>query len=401
MNRIFSLLLLGFFFFSGCKTSRFIKLMQLGGVSQNEFVETINFDYQRRLIFIEAEINGIPRRFMLDTGAPNVITKQLQEELGLPSVFRQKITDSQNESAVQEFVVLDSVKLGNVKFNETIAVVLEWDKSIELQCLGIDGLIGANLMRNAFWQIDFQEQQLTLTNEYKNLIIPEGADTMVFKAKLQGTPYVSAKIGEETSSRITVDSGSSGEISLGLDRFRELTQQPRIKSYGYLSAGVYGSQIDTSYSMFVDSLQLGGLWLEKEWIELEDNASDLVGNIFWEQFLMTINWESNQILLNRRKERELDLKHYGFAAKFRNNQLYVGVLHEGFAPERADIEIGDVILELNGVSVKNIDQESYCSQFISGTVLPKTDTLEIRIQKQNTNEVLELSLPRIHILEKL
>ena len=148
------------FFISSCSSSKTKKLLQGGEVLQKEFKTEIPFEYRRGLIILKVNIEGKQYDFMLDTGAPNVISKELAQQLNYKNKVKRKVGDSQNVQTKLGITKIKKISLGDLDFLNTAAVVS--DLSIgAVGCLGIDGLIGANLMRNAIWKIDYSKQVIT------------------------------------------------------------------------------------------------------------------------------------------------------------------------------------------------------------------------------------------------
>ena len=130
--------------------------MKQGKVEQPHFKVEVPFEMKLGLIIIPAKVNGKEYDFILDTGAPNVITTEAAQELNLVQTSKSKATDSQGKKEDLGFLSLESVEIGGINFKNTGTAVADFSASPTLSCFQSSGLIGSNLMRNAIWQFDFE-----------------------------------------------------------------------------------------------------------------------------------------------------------------------------------------------------------------------------------------------------
>ncbi|MCB0622040.1 MAG: aspartyl protease family protein, partial [Saprospiraceae bacterium] len=99
MKHLSYLFLLVLLFGSGCGSTK--KLQQLlldGSRTPAAFSETISYEEVGGLIVVEAKLGGATRRFLFDTGAPNLISKELAREIGAVVHTRQRVRDSQGKA---------------------------------------------------------------------------------------------------------------------------------------------------------------------------------------------------------------------------------------------------------------------------------------------------------------
>ncbi|MFM2000210.1 MAG: hypothetical protein RL204_2157, partial [Bacteroidota bacterium] len=61
---------------TSCKVIRTVSLMKRGTVQQKEFTTTVPFEIRRGLIILKVGIAGEVYDFILDTGAPNVVSTE-------------------------------------------------------------------------------------------------------------------------------------------------------------------------------------------------------------------------------------------------------------------------------------------------------------------------------------
>lgn len=120
---------------TGCSTIKTIKLMKSGEVEQKEFNVKIPFEYRLGLIILRVDIASKEYDFVLDTGAPSVISKELAKKLDLSNITEQKVGDSQGEDSNLGFTKIEKLSISNINFLNTGAVIADLNQSQEVGCL--------------------------------------------------------------------------------------------------------------------------------------------------------------------------------------------------------------------------------------------------------------------------
>ena len=158
------IVLIGYFNLFGCSFSK-KGVMDIGEVKNQHFTEKVSFEEQLNLIILPVELNGKTYRFLFDTGAPNVISPELQQQWQFKKIAKNSIRDSQGKSKKVQYVKLDELRIGGVDFLNTAACVIDFKANPVLGCLELDGIIGSNLMQFCTWRVDYSNNELTITNQ--------------------------------------------------------------------------------------------------------------------------------------------------------------------------------------------------------------------------------------------
>ena len=77
--------------------------MSKGEIEQQQFISEIPFDYGLELIIIKVTIEEKEYDFLYDTGAPNVISQELAQELNIKPYVTNKTIDSQGKKEELEY----------------------------------------------------------------------------------------------------------------------------------------------------------------------------------------------------------------------------------------------------------------------------------------------------------
>lgn len=360
----FVLLLLPFLFLSACglKTAR---LLKKGEVEQQEFYKTLSFQTVGSLMVFEVEVNGVPARFLFDSGAPNVISPALYEKLKLKAVSSTTVKDSGGNKEKQEFVLLDSMSMGGVKFYNTLAAVVSLNSNDALACLNIDGIFGANAMRLAFWEMNSQKKEMTITNDISKLGDLSGMQVMNFTPKNSGSPKVEVSLNGLPVGYVTFDTGSNGHLDVPKSFAKLVPKTSQEKStlteVGATSFGVFGlGQGDTTFYRVIDTVRLGGSFeLKTKIVEFRGNAN-LLGMKVLENYRVIFDWQSNKIYLEEQVPYLFQtMKSYGFGYVLQNNELTVGSVYLGSAAD-GKLQIGDRILEMGTTNLEGKNEVFFC-----------------------------------------
>jgi len=384
--------------FFSCSGNELGNALKAGKLMQQGFYEVLPFEYKRNEIFISVKVNGVPATFMVDTGAPNVITEDFQKRLGLKADFNQKVGDSRNRKSKRGFVLLNDVALGGLNFEETIAAVVDFSKAPEIGCFGVDGFIGANLMRKAYWQIDYQKQTLVITDQYKKLGDLSGGTRIAFETKTQGTPLVSLNIANRVKTKMKLDTGSASELTVNGRYLKKLKGRGYYR-VGYTSSGLSGAHRDTTFTLETEEAWIGELQLKKQLFKGDRNASNLIGNQFLEKFLVTIDWLKSEIILIPKQDvKDSSKKTYGFTVRYGKENLIVSGIIGGSEADQKGLEADDVILEINGRDFSALPYEEYCRQAMNNELLPETEEVRIKVRSKASQEEKMMKLKRYELL---
>jgi predicted aspartyl protease len=382
---------------TSCNTLKTIKLMKSGEIEQEEFNVKIPFEYRLGMIILKVNISGEEYDFLLDTGAPNAISKELAKKLGLSNVSEQKVRDSQDEKSKLGFVLIKKLGLGGVDFLNTGAVVADLKQSKELGCLRIDGLIGSNLMRKAIWKFDYQNQIITITNSIESLSIPKLTSKIPFFTKYTGTPIIDFKLNDVTQKNVIVDLGSNGGISLSNKTYNALMKNnpsiPQTYSLGISESGLYGlGKADSTYYIKAPSVSFGNVSLENTIVSFSNKSASTIGTKFFKNYDLILNWFTKEILLiNKTEYDNSTLSTFGFTSSNQENQLIVSQIYKNME----DLKVGDQILQVGAINYNKLLPEQWCEIVENGLIKEKE---EVKISILRDNKELSFTLRKEKLL---
>jgi hypothetical protein len=358
----------------------------MGNAAQKNYKEEIFFESRAGLIVVKVTIGGKEYNFIYDTGAVNAVTKELAEALHLKPILDQTAQDSEGKKGGIKFALIDELKLGKISFLNTSAAIIDLNAVPELACLHVDGLIGANMMRKAFWQINYVKHSLIVASSMDSLSVPENAFSFPFKPVISGTPIVEVELNGIKSKGNIFDTGSTGEITLSSPTFKNvLKQNPGFKylrGIGSSSAGLYGKGNDTNYMAKTDMLKMGNLLINNRVIEFKRDDGNL-GSAFFKDYIVTLDWKQNKIWFAPQPKNEQEWDTFGFSATKDNKKLIVSYLIENSPAALAGIKLGDEVISVNGKNYTNMEVEDYCEMLDKQALWKKEKNMQLVLKNES------------------
>lgn len=395
MKKIY-LSILVLFLFTSCNTLKLIKVLKKGSVEQKEFKTEIPFEMRLGLVIIPVTINGKAYEFLVDTGAPNVCSKELAAELKLKTKVSQNTGDSQGVKEKLDFVVVPEIYLNGICFKETGAAVADLKQSDVIACLDIDGIIGANLMKEAIWEFDYERKVITISDKKSSFTIPDNAIHLPFSPALSSTPHVTITYNGVEDKNVTFDTGSNGLFTTSKSTLEKIEKKkPPMKksmSFGSSGSGLYGvAKADTSYMILIDSTQIGGLFIENNAVSIE-NGARLIGTRFLKNYRVIIDWNMKEILLIPVKPFVNNtFESFGFSPFISENKLIINELYVNSEASKQGIKNGTQILEVDGIDYRTCSADQFCTIINKGLVPEEKKSITLLVLIDGEEKIIQLT----------
>ena len=350
---IFTIIVFTFF---GCSYSAQLKK---GRFTQVEATQTIPFDLKHNLLFTTVEINGKKKRFIIDSGAPNVIDKSIQEELGLKTVYKTGIRDISGRAKTLEFVKIDQFQFGDVVVKNTVAAVTDFSV---FTCLNIDGILGTNIMSHFDWQLDYQNQEATLyKTSVPDSIIEQYAIATPLILSTQKSPYIDIKYKKNKKFRTEIDLGSAHGLSLKTWASLNKSDYPNQWIYGQTSKGIYGALIDTTHYIKTSDFSIESAPLPELIFKTHAKSTSSFGNKFLKHYKVLLSWKNKKLYLNPVTPPDTTFSEKEIYFGFDNEKIIVKNITSKSSFFDQNLKIGNQVLSINGKDVSHITEANYCN----------------------------------------
>ena len=350
---------------SSCSSIRQFRYMSKAKAPKGKFRTEIPFDFKDRLIVIKAKLNDSDKEFefIVDSGAPvSVVFKEAREASKAATVMTYGVSDSQGNTTQSEYLMLN-IGIGNSVFKDILTVYSPEPSEI-LTCIADGGLIGADLMQTANWEIDFAHKKIIISDFKSSL--PDLKDYQrVSFSKRSPFPFISwlnvlpgmtvnLNVNGQRFKDVYVDLGSSGAITLPKNDVTEklFEKDSREVLMGYSSFGLLGAEMDTTSYYYSSNMYVGNINLNDHSIDISNHNQSLIGTGIFSDYSMIIDFRKKDLYLqpiDSLKNKSVDRTEFGFYMLYdaSSSKCYVASIYDGSSAAIAGLQLNDTITAIN------------------------------------------------------
>ena len=367
-----------------------------GTVQTKDYYSEITFEYVKSKIIIPVEIEGKAYRFILDTGAPNIISKELFQTIKNDSLATIPITDINQKKLDLQVVSIPKLVLGDVIFKNSAALVYDLKLNKILDCFHIDGFIGSNMLRNSIVQIQLKNKMLTITDDKKRLHLNRKNATKLKLLGIQSSPFIWMNLfgNGKAKEQVLIDTGMAGFYDLSNKDFKIFHDKDIIQfidsSKGSHSGGLFGSENKTEqYRSLIPKIEIAKSVFTNFVTTTTHDKFSKIGTDILDYGNMTIDYKNKRFYFDPfKKEINLKKKELGFDPAFVNDKIVVGFVWDKNLKEL--ISYGDEIMEVNHINIQDSD---LCDLAIKKNLFMNSEKFNLHIKKQN-GDIMELDLEK-------
>lgn len=371
-----------------------------GETLEKEYFTEIPFLIEGGKMIVHVEIEDKKRRFMFDTGAPNMIASHLLDSIKITPLRSLNISDSSNKRQKLGVYSIPIIKFGNVTFKNTPSLSFDYSKSL-FSCYKIDGFIGSNMLRNSIVQIDFKKKVIKLTNIKNKLLLKKENATNLYLKLSQKAPYIKVNFKGEKGNyeeKLLIDTGANGFYSLSYKNFKPLNKKDAIiligKSKGASSVGLFGSAKQKHRKrLVVKELEVASTKFKKFVTETSNDTNSKVGLRLLSKGIITLDFIDKKFYFDAYKnEYNLERKISGLKPTLVDGKLVIGFVWDKTLKNK--VSYGDQIISVNSIDFSNFDT---CEFLMSDFKFSENEELELVIKKKDGKEVtlnLKRELPK-------
>ena len=306
-----------------------------------------------------------------------MIRQEVANELGLPSGIKVKAAGSGGQSKIIELIKLDRVIVGNMEVQNIATGVTDFSKIFPPN---IAGLLGSNFFKHFKVTIDYQGNEITLSQDTKPIMLKDKEIRIPFKTDMKHgfAPKIECVVDGKIKGTGIIDTGATGIADLPLSMMKKTNSFKEgfvLTAKGSMSGGMFGME-DESFALRVNDIQIGDLKLSN--IPSRSHASKTghvhLGNKFLEKFLVTINYPAEEIILKPYKiPFETNIPSYGFALTKKDKKTIVSGVWENSPAAKKGMWPGDEIVKINSREASTLSIMELIEIFLSEDI----NTIEI------------------------
>ena len=361
------------------------------------------FSYNGHLYFRFSINDSVQGNFVLDTGADVLYLDSIffeSTQLPQKDVHKEYLRGIGNNTQTVKCIMDQYIcTCGPLTFRPSCTIITHLRPIIGRH---IDGVIGINALKDSIIAIDYVKKEMRIirrthlsTEGYERIPCKIRNNRIYFPATLQVTPTVRIE-GE-----YVLDTGNGGGIEL-TSSFAQKNSLARIlpqKVRTYTNWGGIGGS-SSCYLAHAEAFFIGNQKLSAPTISYFEDQSGamasedyngLIGNMIMERFDLIVDVPDSCLYLRPNKNHQLPFSTTttGFSYVDRTDICdgwVVRALFAGLPPERAGLQIGDVIVSINGRKTKDISFDEQ-KAFIEKLKSPYTIVVE------HNKQLIELVLP--------
>jgi predicted aspartyl protease len=339
-------------------------------------------------------INGQTYRFLFDTGAPNIISKELDQLLNPRQIGTLPTTDATGKKERLKVVSVASLHFGDVEFRDTATLVYELKGNSVFSCFNIDGFIGSNMLRKSIVQIDSRKKTIILTDKRKNLNLNKSDGSKIVLTKNQSNPYawVQLKGNNKGREQLLIDTGADDLYDLSKNYYGFFQDkdifEPLGKSEGASSVSLFGdAPVSMQYKLLLPTLVVNNYEINDVITETTDDDNSRIGAKILQYGVITIDYKGKRFYFEPHQNPQIDPYYdYGFSSTLIGAKISIGFVWDKDLKEL--LSYGDEIVAINGMGVTKDTLCAILSDKISTRTMP---TIQLQI-KNKEGEIRELSL---------
>ena len=352
---------------ASCGILKSFKIKKQGKLNQEKFMMDIPFKYISKSIVVEVTINKKQYNFIFDTGAPwSVIDHQMKDEIQPEIAFSSKVRGANNQSQRVQFFNLPPFRLGELEVKELGSI--SSDLSSLNNLVGchttIHGLLGNNLFRKAKWRIDYQNKRIQFTDDISNLDLGKNPIPISMDCGKKGNGYIPLKLNG-IKKMYTYDTGYNSTIKANTKLLEKLKSADKILEYVEqqgLSITLHGQNTVNYYDALIEKIEMGNQTFENLIPSFEKNSSYLIGNEFWENFIVTTDWSNCMIYLSPVQNMQPDTLtqfEYTFFPNYSTSSFNI-VSKSLSHPTSFEGASGAKVLNINGMDLTTLKTDNFC-----------------------------------------
>lgn len=357
------LLYLSLFFLSayayGQKPKDVLNWINTAKSENKNFYFEIPFEYRNNEIVIQVRIGNQAYDYIFDTGGYNNVTDAIQAKNNFPILTKQTVGSSNKIKKEINIVKVDSLHIGQLVFQDIAALQMNFDESPTIKCTIDGGLIGASIIKNYIWQIDYPNKKIIVTDQIGKIANLKNAIKVPVTFNNRLMPYIEAKVNGKKE-KMMFDLGSSTLFSMTEKVAKKHGTENAITIEGGGTEGGNGVikepiQIINSGKIEIQDLH----YSNKPVYYTSTNNESLIGNPIIKDYIVTMNFKDDEMYFLPINETVVNegWSTFGFTIEYSEGKSKVATLLKDSEAAKAGLQVDDEIQAIDG---QKVDCSDYC-----------------------------------------
>ena len=371
-----------------------------GHIKQNSYFEVIPYQEILGLPVVQVVINGKTYNFFFDTGAMLTISDRVYRELNPQVIGHREIGSISGERKNMRIVQIPEIHIQGITFKNSRGVVLNEEAREFYECIGIDGFVGSNMLRNSIVNIDGQSKHIIITNNIKKLSTEKREYQKMYLYGQQSRPYIiiTMQKGEnKIHEKVIIDTGLKGFFKMNLSNARYYDERYDIveiidESEGAFTYGIHGTAPKQRHCLLHISELVVGETSFNNLITTTINIDSSIGAELIKYGTIIMDFKRKRFYFepfDNINSDNLSNKPTTFSFSVQNNKLVVGIIWDKTL--ESQINIGDEILSINDINIESWD---LCQLYLLNNIrFSENNNVELR--DINNGKIKRVDLKRL------
>ncbi len=335
-------------------------------------------------MIVQASIGGQTGKFLLDTGAPCTLTSSFAQRAGVGLGEAMRFSDSNGQMVSVQMTTLSRLVVGGVSFMQLQAVVLEPGNIVEQ--MGVDGIVGYNLMRQGIVKFDSRRSLFILTDERDSLGLDYNYCTEMLADSY--VPLLPVRVGAQVDT-VMFDTGAESLYEMSVSSFRRMvadTASLHIVAHGVgiLSAGAAGvEQASEKWRVLIPTFSVGAARFARATTITTDAPDSRIGSPLLRFGDVVLDYADGFFYFQPHEPAvvsDVYEPEWNIVVTVMNGQLVAGIVWDDGG---SGIRSGDTIVAVRGERVGNVDMRAALTQSLFNF---SPDGTPITYRSQTTGE---------------
>ncbi len=352
-------------------------------VSPQTYTITIPYENINNKMVVTINVEGKQRRFIFDTGASNIITNAVQQELKAPLITSLPVRDAGGKRDSMDMVRVASFNLNGVTFGNVPALVT-LDAGM-FSCFGADGLLGSNMFSKSVVRIDSRTHTMLVTDDIANAGVND-SDEMNMQLDMQSRPYVWVRFTKKVRQQVLFDTGDGKLYTINNAHYSKLKPeevfQTTGQSFGSSSYSLHGRDANTeTYRIAIPQLMVGKGVLTHIDAITSPGSDSRMGSKLLDYGVVTLDFPNKKFYFEPFASiSDAGEKRWSVVVTYIGGKLVVG--HVWDENLKGKISVGDYVIAIDG---QDTDSIPACDMYTGKNVLAGTEKTSAEFTIRNAD----------------
>lgn len=356
-----------------------------GKAKGGSYYAEIPYEMVKGKIIVPVTIEGNTYRFLLDTGAPNLISYHLKDVLNVKELSSIRINDSNDTKKYLDVVKVPLLEIGGIEFKDTPTVVTDPQSNQIFECFGFDGIIGSNMLRNSLLQIRSVDSLIIISDKADKLSLGPNYVHLA-KSSNQSNPYIRIHMfgSEKVGDRVLFDTGMQGFFDLSYQDYQSTRAYDLYEnvesSEGHKGIGLFGPSKKSKYIRAnINHMKIVGVEFFQVPTISTNSDNSRIGSELCEYGTVTVDYKNERFYFDPyEKSFDLNEAKWGFSVSVEEGKMVIGVIWDEELKKK--MSVGDVIVSINDTKLEELD---VCYFMTEELPFDLTNKMELILRNKN------------------